>query len=137
MSDRVIYVISHHPTEPTWKYRNIPLNPEPRMADYYKIGIADDPQKRLSAMSVGTPHHLEFVTTIESGNVQKVESELHSHFYHNNQRGEWFTLCRNDLNSLKGLDRLEPGELDGLRFYDYKLPTLYHEVMDSRGELDE
>jgi len=137
MSDKKVYVIGHHKTEPAYEYRRLPITPPRSPADYYKIGTATDVKARLSNLSVGTPHELSLVTTIESDDPTAVESELHSMFQHSRQSGEWFKLLTNDVNSLKGLDRIDLWEIKsiktslGMRMKD-SWQSLYLEVMEIR-----
>lgn len=138
MSEQVVYVIGHRPTEPAWKNRGLPIVSEPRTADYHKIGIGQNPDKRVGSLSVGTPHELELVTTIESSEPKTVESELHRQFSFGRQSGEWFKLTSNQVNSLVALKHIEPGEVQSLAKPIDRLSSLYIEIMRSRvGGSDE
>ena len=113
MSDAQIYLIGHREVEDHFG----PLGIESGLRlpiDYYKIGIATNPRQRLSNLSLGTPHELELVTTIESNNAEVVESQLHSIYSCSKKKGEWFKLTRNDINSFIALNQLEPEDLDPL-----------------------
>jgi len=139
MSEKKLYVISHHETTVRRDLKDRKHVYESG-ADCYKIGVADDPKKRLSTLGSGTPNRLRLETVIESSDAKAVESELHNHFYERNKTGEWFELLTNDLNSLRGLKRIEPGEISNLTdvlirsFIDAK-PSLYVAVKRSRQEV--
>lgn len=74
--------------------------------DYYKIGIAEDVDRRLATLSTGTPHELELVTTVECDRPNDVEDRLHSINRYHHKHGEWYYLPRNMVNSLIALDRI-------------------------------
>lgn len=132
MSEKLIYVIGHRPTEAKWKNRGLPIESEPRVADYHKIGIGQNPEKRVDVLSVGTPHELELVTTIESSDPKAVESELHSQFNFGRQSGEWFKLNSNQLNSLIALSHIEPGEVQSVHKPVDRHRSLYLEIIEQR-----
>jgi hypothetical protein len=82
--------------------------------DYYKIGIAKNPDERLRQLSAGTPHVLELVTTLESNDAKELETKLHSFKDMKKKRGEWFYLGNDFVESLKELDFLSPKILDSV-----------------------
>lgn len=134
MTGQVIYVISHH-EQSERRYRGI--EPYIGFADYFKIGIAEDPEQRLSHLSGGTPHVLRLVTTIKSDSPRKVESELHRLYSSMNQNGEWFKLTSREVNSLKSLGRITANDMDAVGGYipDWRLEedtNLYLEIMKHR-----
>ena len=113
MSKQEIYLIGHREkprrSEPDLiVQQEYGIEPHTPLPDYYKIGISENVKKRLSILSGGTPHTLELVTTIEPDNPSKVEEYLHR--YNMNpldDRGEWFKLGYNMVNSLKALEYLK------------------------------
>lgn len=140
MSEKVVYLISHHNTtsypcfEPM-RYEKITSSIE----EFHKIGVAAKPERRLSSMASGTPHELEIQNTIESSNPKELESQLHSLFWRERHNGEWFDLFLKDIASLKGFDKLEPEEIKQVRRDSdvNRLETsLYVEVHKRRGEND-
>jgi len=74
------------------------------ITDYYKIGVAENPEQRLSAMSTGTPHKLELITTVAADDAKKAERYLHRYYQHWRIKGEWFKLLINAVNSLRALE---------------------------------
>jgi len=107
MSEQVIYVLSYHTLEePVYQAGRMDVWERP--AKYYKIGIAKDVDSRLSVLGTGTPHRLKKYTTIKSDKPKKVENILHRMFgWWQRPRGEWFKLHRNELYSLKALERID------------------------------
>jgi len=135
VSDKQLYVIAHRPTEhPNPIDRRAGVDSWIRPADFHKIGIADDPEKRLSSMKSATPHTLEIVTTVDCENARDVESRLHSIFHLAHHSGEWFRLSTNDINSLEGLDTLKTKDLEGISggIWGEGGPSLYTRIMDNR-----
>lgn len=136
MTDSKIYLASHRRTKDlgTRGFRNI----FEYLPDYYKIGIATDPKRRLSGMQTGTPHKLTLESVIETDDAKSVESELHSINSMRHYRGEWFQLPLNMTNSLKGLDYIDSDNIEAVRKYrDYEQPdwkiSLYVQLMRVRG----
>ena len=56
--------------------------------DYFKIGVSNDPQNRLSTLQTGNPRQLRIETVIE--NKPDLEKKLHYTFKHRLVQGEWF-----------------------------------------------
>jgi len=101
---RTVYVIAHRELSygSLTDHRHVSA-----YADFHKIGVSENPEKRLSVLSSGTPHELEIETTIEANDASTVEDYLHRiNGNFRRDRGEWFKLSRNMLNSLKALDEL-------------------------------
>ena len=101
--DQTLYVIGHREVS----YGALTDKRFVSRPDYHKIGISQNVENRLSVLSGGTPHELELVTTIDVDEATTVEEYLHrinrNHFQN---RGEWFRLRRNMIQSLKALDQL-------------------------------
>lgn len=135
MSERVIYLIGHREVEPRWRTARTSFTPTKKWFDYYKIGIATDVRDRLNNLSVGTPHELELITTVESSDPKEVEDRLHFMHSFSRQKGEWFFLTSNTVNSLTAFDRLEVSDLDGVDRSEYiNDSSLYIEVMRNREQ---
>lgn len=106
-SKQSLYVIAHREK----RRQNDPMADvfgRLKQPDYYKIGIASNVKKRLSILNGGTPHELELITTLSVDDAETVERYLHRYagsFDHD--RGEWFRLLVNMVNSLRALDYLE------------------------------
>lgn len=139
MSDQLIYVIGHCETPRNYRtgLKSRPTVDE-QFCDYYKIGIAEDVETRLSALRVGTPHKLYLITTLESDKPKKVESILHNIYHSGRQSGEWFFLTSNAVNSLRALDRIDYADVEGFeRFRQERRvhdTSLYVEVERNRRE---
>lgn len=59
-----------------------------------KIGVAADPESRLSDLQVSCPFELSIRRTANPHNAHKVEKWLHSYFRKYHLRGEWFDIPR-------------------------------------------
>jgi hypothetical protein len=61
---------------------------------YYKIGYAQDPNRRISELQVGCPFDLKVVTTvpgdIEGLSPREFERMIHGYLAEHKARGEWF-----------------------------------------------
>ena len=74
----------------------------------YKIGISNNPNKRLKQLQTGSHSKLEIYKTYEVNNARLIETSLHNGFKlkcnKNDQgddlMGEWFYLSLEDLSSL-------------------------------------
>ena len=55
-----------------------------------KIGLAQEPEKRLRELQSGSPVRLSIIRVIQGGH--ETESWLHRHFAALRQHGEWFTF---------------------------------------------
>ena len=68
--------------------------------DYYKVGIANDIQDRISRMQGSCPHGLTLVKTIACRNAAAKEKEMHSRLNQYRVRGEWFKLQPDQVQAL-------------------------------------
>lgn len=68
---------------------------------WYKIGVATNTRKRLSALQTSNPERLELICTIPAS--EAFEHELHHKFRDRRGCGEWFALTADDLAYLKEL----------------------------------
>lgn len=105
--------------------------------DFYKIGIAEDPEARLSSMQSGTPHELRLLTTIGADDARAVEKSLHSLLRNRRHRAEWFELTSKKINSLKAIDYMRSENISKLakRSMRYELDYekgLYVQLMELR-----
>lgn len=67
--------------------------------EFYKIGhTTGDAEHRLSALQTGNPFRVELIGTIP-GTVSQ-ERNLHGRFAHKRERGEWFRLTQEDVDSI-------------------------------------
>jgi hypothetical protein len=58
-----------------------------------KIGVSDDPAKRLKSIQTGYPWPLSIRTIIESANAFAEESTIHRTYQRWRLEGEWFDIC--------------------------------------------
>lgn len=68
-----------------------------------KIGISNNPTKRLESLQSANPFKLEIVWKIYTYNANELESKLHNfaNQYDNNHNGEWFKLTSSQIDKLK------------------------------------
>ncbi|KKM66332.1 hypothetical protein LCGC14_1482270 [marine sediment metagenome] len=55
-----------------------------------KIGITNDPHKRLLTIQSACPYHLKLLHEFEINKYKAIENRFHLHFRHTHMRGEWF-----------------------------------------------
>lgn len=68
--------------------------------DYYKIGVANDVQKRMSELQTGSPHKLVLLGSFEYEDVIKCERIAHKLFSKNRVYGEWFSFEKEELETI-------------------------------------
>ncbi len=74
-----------------------------------KIGLSEDPVKRLKQLQTGSPVHLELFAFKNRRKATVKEVELHERFQHKRVSGEWFELSPKDyVDLLKEWD-FDPG----------------------------
>jgi hypothetical protein len=77
-----------------------------RGTNYVKIGIAENPKKRLSTLASGNPMPLELVFSVAtkegafSFEDEQVEKEVHEELAGYHVRGEWFDLTEAQVISI-------------------------------------
>jgi hypothetical protein len=64
-----------------------------------KIGRSDDPEERVNALQTGNEHQLILYRKIET-NDGKLEKMLHEHFKSKRIHGEWFSINKDDVDSI-------------------------------------
>ena len=72
-------------------------------AGYYKIGIAQDVEKRLKALETGNPHPIKVIDAIEISSREKaisIETKIHERLSDWNKSGEWFDLTKDSIEIL-------------------------------------
>jgi hypothetical protein len=70
---------------------------------YYKIGLANDVQKRLSGVQSNCPLKLSVVHYFSCEKTKSIESRLHAVFLSKKTTGEWFSLSRSDIKWIQTL----------------------------------
>ena len=71
-----------------------------------KIGMSNNPKKRLNSIQTGNPNKLKIVKMISGG--RKKEKELHKQFKKSCLNGEWFNPTKELLNLINGCNKLNP-----------------------------
>jgi hypothetical protein len=69
----------------------------------YKIGVANEVDKRRRPLNIGNPAQLYVQFKHDTGSEKKgkyIELRLHYHFHAKHVRGEWFDLTSADLQGL-------------------------------------
>ena len=57
-----------------------------------KIGISNNPQKRLRQLQTGTGNKLRLLRTFVTENDRNWEKKLHKMLWQNRRKGKWFNL---------------------------------------------
>ena len=70
---------------------------------YYKIGISNNPEKRLKQLSTGNQSKLKIIHKILCENYSAVEKALHNKYNFNKINLEWFELTDNDVENFPTL----------------------------------
>lgn len=71
--------------------------------DFFKIGVANDVENRLSQLSTGNPFPLVVEVTYAFDNAEVVERALHQRFKEQRTRGEWFELSYEDQKTIHSI----------------------------------
>lgn len=74
-----------------------------------KIGIAVDPNRRLSELRIGCPYPMQLLATIWTDDADMDERRLHSRFHKSRIHGEWFE-CGPELLALAMTARREESQ---------------------------
>lgn len=69
----------------------------------YKIGRATNPNNRLRTFNVKLPFPVAYECVIETGDMYRLERELHRLFDDKRLDGEWFRLSQSDVQYIKSL----------------------------------
>lgn len=72
---------------------------------YCKIGKSINPKGRFDRFAVSLPFKCELVATIQSGNIDRAEGNLHKLFADKRVRGEWFNLDKDDIEVIIGMKK--------------------------------
>ena len=74
-----------------------------RCGDYYKIGITQNIEQRLSSFKTSIPFDIELVLKEKFNYIykSKIERELHKEFKHKLHKGEWYNLDKGDIDKIK------------------------------------
>ena len=63
----------------------------------YKIGISNNPEKRLKALQTGNDNSLKILFKVLCENYNQVETALHNKYNFLRINGEWFELNNEDV----------------------------------------
>lgn len=63
----------------------------------YKIGVAENPKKRIKGVQVGCPTRVEFIFSTHSYRALNVEAIIHEVFTRHRIRGEWFEFSDSEI----------------------------------------
>jgi hypothetical protein len=87
--------------EPSHKYSHIYFIQQ-GMVGPIKIGISNNPCKRLANLQTANPHRLRllFFYKIHPARVYEVEERIHKCFQNDHIDGEWFSPSTNVVNSI-------------------------------------
>lgn len=81
-----------------------------------KIGIAENPTKRLLEMQVGSPEYLELIGVAAGG--RRLEIRLHAELHRDRVHGEWFEFSDHValvVGNLLGWGKPTPQQLESAR----------------------
>lgn len=67
------------------------------VTNYYKIGISDNPNKRLQTLNSSNPNKLQILYTKQMNEAREIEKYLHNEFRkYKIAKKEWFKFEEND-----------------------------------------
>lgn len=70
---------------------------------HFKIGMTNDPLRRLGEVSIDVPEKLESIHTIETEEPRLVEKFWHDRFKDKHTNGEFFALSPSDVRLFRGI----------------------------------
>ena len=59
---------------------------------YYKIGISEDPDKRIQQLNTANPEGVELIASFDTECAEATEHEFHKAFAARRVNGEWFNV---------------------------------------------
>ncbi len=74
--------------------------------DFYKIGRAKNVDDRLKQLAIQLPWKVEVAHTIPCEDYAAAERELHRRYADRRANGEWFMLTPQDVEWIKGIERM-------------------------------
>ena len=66
----------------------------------FKVGISDNPERRLADMQIGCPYELLLYATALVTDAETVEKQLHRVLSSVQVRGEWFAISPGEVNTI-------------------------------------
>lgn len=85
-------------------------------SDRIKIGIAENPTRRLLELQIGSPEHLELIGTAAGG--RRLEVRLHAELHRDRLHGEWFEFSDHValiVGNLLGWGKPTPQQIESAR----------------------
>ena len=74
----------------------------------YKIGVSQQPTKRVKQLQTGSGEKLKLVETFKSPYYNKIEANLHNRYSYLKASGEWFDLTlKEEVSFRKDCQRIE------------------------------
>ena len=75
---------------------------------YYKIGISNNPIKRLKELQTGNPTQLKIISAYPSEYANLIEKTLHRRYSHLKKEGEWFYMSNeNEVSFINECAKIE------------------------------
>ena len=69
---------------------------------YFKIGISNNPARRLCSVQASTPFDVNVVLVVTlNRDAEPVEKSLHDYFKEKHYRGEWYKLSKGDIRFIQ------------------------------------
>ena len=64
----------------------------------FKIGVSNDPKRRLRALQTGNPHPLTLLRAFKCSTMSayRAEAAIHQHLAASRRKGEWFEIDTDD-----------------------------------------
>lgn len=79
---------------------------------FYKIGAGSHPQTHIDRYRLYLPFRVEMIHIIGSNDVMEGKRRLHAHFELQRLRGEWFSLCDEDIVKIRQAARFCGGQFE-------------------------
>jgi len=75
---------------------------------YYKIGISNNPKRRIKELQTGNSSPLKLVETYQSEHAEKIERTLQRRYSYLRKEGEWFDMgISNEVSFLNECKKIE------------------------------
>lgn len=78
------------------------MAPAPNGQKLVKIGISNDPAKRIAELQTGNPYKIVQRFAVACAQSPAAENKLHAALGAKRMMGEWFTISRNDYGAIGG-----------------------------------
>jgi len=82
----------------------------------HKLGVSNDPERRIEKLRSGTPHKLRLLTTVDVvGDSKRAEWLLHSIFHSSRYSKEWFRLSEGVITTFIDISELSVSDLEEVK----------------------